>query len=96
VANAYTPNQPVRVSVAFTVNGTPADPTTVTLQVKDPTKTMTSYTYALAQVVKDSVGNYHYDVTPTVSGTWFYGWTSTGTAAADAEAFFTVLPSVVT
>ena len=95
MANAYSPNQPVRMSVAFTVLGSLTDPTTVALTVKDPNGTKTTYTYAASQVLKDSIGSYHFDVTPTISGSWFYGWQSTGTAAADSEAFFTVLPSVV-
>jgi len=95
VANAYSPNQPVRMSVAFTVTGTATDPSTIALTVKDPNGTKTTYTYAGSQVVKDSIGNYHFDLTPTTAGSWFYGWQSTGTAASDAEAFFTVLPSVV-
>jgi len=95
MSNAYNPGQPVRISVAFTVAGAATDPTTISLTVKDPAGVKTTYTYAGATVAKDGVGAYHVDVTPAVSGIWYYGWTSTGIAAADSEGSFTVLPSVV-
>lgn len=95
MANAYDPNQPVRMSIALTVGGTATDPTTLSLAVKDPLGVKTSYTYAGAQLIKDSVGNYHYDLTPVTPGDWYYDFTSTGTAAADQGGFFKILPSPV-
>lgn len=68
----------VRISVAFTSGGTAVDPTTVTLMVQDPSGNAASYTYALAQVIKDTTGAYHKDITVDESGTWFYRWTGTG------------------
>lgn len=67
-------------------NGAPItlDPTTVTVKVTDPTPTTTDYTLGAAQVIKDSVGNYHYNLATTgasVLGYWVYTWITTGTPA---------------
>lgn len=90
MANYYGANTKVRLSVAFTAAGTPADPTAVVLVVTNPAGTPTTYTYALAQVVKDSTGNYHYDITVSTEGQWFYSWTGTGAVIAGTESYFYV------
>lgn len=72
------------VTNTFEVNGTATDPTTVTLVITDPAGTAATYTYALAEITKDSAGVYHKDVScaSTLSGTltWQYVWIGTGTA----------------
>lgn len=65
----------------FTVNGNPADPTTISLEVTDPTGTATTYTYALNQVTKTATGVYTKDLACPIAGTWTYEWTGTGTAS---------------
>ncbi len=60
----------------FRNQGTLTDPSTATLKVKDPTGTVTSY--SLAQLTKDGVGLYHYDVIPAVAGEYLWAWSSTG------------------
>lgn len=55
-----------------------ADPTAVTLEVLDPAGTLTSYTYAAAQVTKDSTGVYSYLLTLDASGAWYYRYKGTG------------------
>ena len=82
-------------AVVSALLGTAGDPTTVTLKVKDPTGTVTTYTYAGAQVVKDSTGNYHYDLTPAIAGKWYYEWVGTGAVPAQSESYFVVVPSQV-
>lgn len=78
----------VRISATFTVSGAATDPTTVTLKVRSPAGTVSTYTYGAGQVTKDSVGNYHKDVDASTSGRWLYRWEGTGTAqAADESAF---------
>jgi hypothetical protein len=60
------------------------DPSTVTVKVTDPTPTTTDYTLGAGQVVKDSVGNYHYNLATTGAsalGYWVYTWITTGTPA---------------
>lgn len=71
--------------------GTAADPTAVTLVVKDPTGTKTTY----SSTTKDSTGNYHQDLTPAIAGTWYYAWQGTGTVVVQAEGFFVVVPTTV-
>ena len=76
-------------------NGVPivSDPTTVVVEVTDPAGTTVSYTLGAGQVVKDSVGNYHYDlatagVTDAQLGYWIYTWQTTGTPQhADTNVF---------
>lgn len=71
--------------------GVATDPTTVTLKVKDPTTTITTY----SSPAKDSTGNYHQDITPTIAGIWWYEWIGTGTVVAQGESYFTIIPSQV-
>lgn len=78
----------VRFSVLFksTVSPIgPIDPTDVILRVRDPAGTVTAYDYLSAQVVKDSVGAYHCDVTCALAGSYFGRWEGSGTAVAVAE-----------
>lgn len=79
----------VRVSAAFTdASGAAVDPTTVTLQVKTPAGTVTSYVDP--DVVHDGVGLYHYDIDGSTVGNWEYRWSSTGTGQAAEESSFTI------
>lgn len=93
--SAYDNGATVRMSVAFTVSGTATDPTTVSLTVRDPSGTATTYTYAAAQITKDSTGNYHKDITFSTAGTWSYHWVGTGSVAAVDDGEFFINPSVV-
>lgn len=94
MSKAYFSHNTVRLSCAFTVNGVATDPTTVTLNVQDPAGVVTSYTYAGAQIAKDSVGNYHYDLNVVTQGAWLYEFIGTGTCIAASEGSFTVSLSV--
>lgn len=69
-------NTRVRLTTTFTtVQGNAlTDPTTVSLFVKDPSSTVTTYTLAAAQVIRDSIGVYHYDILIDVVGNWKYKW----------------------
>ena len=69
---------------------TAADPTAVTLAIKDPAGAKTA-----PSPVKDSVGNYHYDYTPTLPGQYGYAFAGTGAVVAQVEGTFFVTPSVV-
>lgn len=79
------PGQAVEFSCAFTVGGTATDPTTIALSVMNPTGTITTYTYALSQITKDSTGNYSKNVTLDTEGIWRWRWVGTGTVAAAQE-----------
>lgn len=69
----------------FSVNGTPTDPTTVSLIITDPTTASTTYTFAAAQITRTGTGVYTKDIPCTIAGTWTYEWVGT-TAASDAIA----------
>lgn len=75
----------------ITVAGVPTDPTTLSLTVTDPTGSATVYIYGTdAELVKDSVGNYHADLLPTLAGRWAYLWGGTGAATFGEEGAFYV------
>lgn len=67
-----------------------ADPDTVTLRVENPAGTVTSYTYAAEDLVKDGVGIYYYDLDLDTPGQWFYRFEGTGDCQAAAQGGFTV------
>jgi hypothetical protein len=56
------------------------DPTTVKLEVSKRSG-VTTYTYPV-NIVRDSLGTYHVDVSADESGTILYVWKSTGTGQA--------------
>lgn len=91
--SVYQINDLVRLTGAFfDIAGDAVDPSTVTLHVTPPSGVTVAYTYALAEITKDTVGNYHKDVTITASGQWFYSWSSTGPGAAAEHGEFMVSP----
>lgn len=63
----------------FEVNGTPTDPSSVTLTVTSPSNVVTTPT-----PTHSGTGTYTTDVTCNEDGTWQYLWESTGTGT-DAE-----------
>jgi hypothetical protein len=70
------------LNVTFSVDGTPTDPTTVTLTIRKPDGSTTDYTGG--QLVHDSAGVYHVAVDCDQPGDWTYRFVGTG-AAADVE-----------
>lgn len=90
--NHYDAGDLVRVSGAFKDSaGTAIDPSVVKFKFKRPdTGAVTTYTYGTdSQLVKDSVGNYHVDVSADAAGAWRYRFYSTGTGqAAEQGQFF--------
>lgn len=93
IPNVYDIGDSVRLSVTFTVGTTPTDPTTITAKVRNAAGTVTTYTYAAAQITKDSTGVYHLDITVNLSGTWVYRFEGTGTCIAAIEQILYVEPS---
>lgn len=65
----------------FTVEGTPTDPSAVSLTITDPTQASTTYTYAAAQITKTGTGVYTKDIPCTIAGTWTYEWVGTVSAS---------------
>lgn len=77
------PNTLVQITNAFTVNGVPTDPTTVSVIVTDPAGNSTSYTYDPGTITRTGEGDYALNVacSPAVTGSyglWNFVWTGTG------------------
>jgi hypothetical protein len=86
-----------QVAGFLNVNGALADPTVVTLKVRDPVGAETTYVYSASAIVRDSVGKYHFDLGPLVlAGIWHYRWIGAGAVVAAAENRFAVKPSAFT
>lgn len=90
--NQYEIDNQVTVSALFKVSGTPTDPTAVTLTVKKPDGTKTTYNYP-ADITKTGTGAYKKDITIDQVGNWNYKWKGTGTVVAASELYFTVMPT---
>ena len=84
--NSYHVDDIVRLSARFELSNTLTDPVTVTLKITPPS----SVASWLSPVIKDSVGLYHYDYTPTVPGTYKYRFYGAGTVEANAALSFKV------
>lgn len=69
----------IQLKSTFTVSGTKTDPTTVQLEVKDPSNNTDTYTYAGSTITKNSTGVYSKTITFDEAGWWTYEWTGTGT-----------------
>jgi uncharacterized protein YfaS (alpha-2-macroglobulin family) len=79
----------IRISAIWRNDASVAvDPSTITLKIFGPSGQITQYTYAEGYVVKDSVGNFHYDFLPTERGNYTYRWEGTGNAIAAGQSSF--------
>src|SRR5262245_59455198 len=68
-----------------------ADPGTVSLRYIKPDGTLVTLEYPTdTDLVRDSLGVYHVDVTVDMAGDWAYNWTSTGAVTSSESAKFTV------
>jgi hypothetical protein len=83
--NEYYIGQTIRITGTFSVAGTPTDPDTVTLTVKNPAGDETEYTYAAAQVAKSSTGVYYANVQLNKAGRWVYQWEGSGAVPASTQ-----------
>jgi len=82
MANTYDKGDLVRLTGTFTdPNGALADPTAVTLRLRNPLAVATT-----PATVKDATGVYHYDLTLDTVGEWFYRWEGTGAVTTAEEA----------
>lgn len=79
-----------RVSVIIKdVAGALADPTTLTFKLKPPTGGISSHT---GDVVKESTGKYHYDVSLSEAGYYKFRWEALGENQGVVEGGFNVGP----
>jgi hypothetical protein len=91
MANVYAKDNLVRISTVFTLAGVATDPSIVKAFYKDPNNTVTTLTYGTdTALVKDSVGNYHVDISVAVAGNWWYRFEGTGDCVAANEGEFVV------
>lgn len=89
MAKNYLEGQMIRCSVVYKDNATGAyvDPTTVTFRELDPSNNVISHVYGVdVNVIRDSLGHYHYDLLLDEDGTWHYRWECGGTYVGAAEA----------
>ncbi len=82
-----------KAQVTFTLNGSAADPTTVTLTVTDPAGTATAYTYADAQITRSGAGVFYRNCSLTSAGSWHFRMVGTGAVAAVADGSLFVKPA---
>jgi hypothetical protein len=95
VPNEYHLGQAVKFKGDFKNEaGALADPGTITLRVRNPEGTITTYTYAAAEITKDAVGQYSKVVALDKEGTWKYRFEGTGAVQAADEDECLVLESV--
>jgi hypothetical protein len=89
----YDKGDTVRLEADFTSGGTPADPTDVTLQVKQPNGTIDSYTYLAAEITRVTTGSYYRDVEMTQTGQLYYHFAGSGALVTAEETYLIVRPS---
>lgn len=78
--NAYPVQSIAHLTVMFASStGAAADPTTVTLTVTQPDGAVQIHA---ADVVRDGVGAYHFDLAVTEAGEWRYRWQGAGALVA--------------
>jgi len=86
---SYDIGDAVRISASFTdIDGVAANPTVLKLVIRDPGGTETPYRAGEdAELVNDGPGEYHFDLTLTAEGPWYYRWRATGAVTAADEGF---------
>ncbi|HAF00399.1 MAG TPA: hypothetical protein DCG63_03805 [Methylophilaceae bacterium] len=72
------------------------DPSALRLKVRSPAGVVTVYVFgAAAEIVKDSVGNYHGNIVLSAAGTWTYRWEADTPNAGVGEGKVLVKKSIV-
>lgn len=86
-----------RVSALFkNASGTLVDPSTVSFKLLKPDGTVVTKVYLTdVELVRDSLGTFHIDVSVPDWGTWWYRWESTGQGQAAADGRLYVRNSAV-
>lgn len=96
MSTGYNQGTDVILSALFTADGDPADPTTVTFQVRYPDTTVVSYLYGTdPEVVKTGIGAYQCDVgIPPQTGEYRYDAVGTGLVESTLPGTFYVFQNV--
>lgn len=87
MAGPYDKGDTIRITCTFTNSaGTATDPTAVVARLQDPAGTETT-----PSTTKSATGVYYFDVTPALSGTYYYRFEGTGAlVAASPDGSFNV------
>ena len=95
--NPYLVGEVVRLDLALTdLSAVAVDPAALRLKVKAPDSTVTAYVYGVAaDLVKDSPGNYHFNLPLASAGAYFWRWETDAPNAGAAEGGLVVQPSRV-
>lgn len=86
--NTYTLGQQVTLTGRFFSDAAltaPADPTTITLALRDPSRVVTTLTFPTAGMAKTGTGVYTYAFQPTVAGMYEAVWTGTGAVVSASQ-----------
>lgn len=87
--NSYNIGTAVLVSGTFTVSSTNTDPTTVALEITDPSGN--TDTYSTTDLTNSAMGIYSKQITPDEAGYWKYRFVGTGTViAANSYKFYMI------
>ena len=97
MTNSYDVGAVVRSSIVFqTISGVVVDPGAVTFKEMPLGGVVSSFVNGTAtEVVKDSTGKYHIDVSVNVAGQHKFRWEGTGTNAAAAQETVLVRPDML-
>jgi len=88
----YYIGQTVTLRVVFTRARINVDPGVVLVKVREPDGTEIAHTYPTA-IVRDGVGQYHFDFTTTQAGPHVYRWEGQDSGDAVDEGRFHVMPT---
>jgi len=73
------------------------DPAAVNVTITTPAGVVTTKVYLVdIDLIRDSAGHYHVDISLTAAGVWTYRWFSTGVGQGAATCTFVVEPTVKT
>lgn len=89
-------NEIAILKITFTLSGVPADPTTVSCIVTDPTGNQVTHTFggaSPADITKTGTGLYQLNQACTTEGLWSYVWIGTGAVSDATAGTFTVVPT---
>ena len=76
------------------LSGVYADPSSIRLYILNPTGVETTQNWPGGNVVRDSLGHFHFVMTTSIAGIWFYKWQGMGAVAATSpDTQFTVIGS---
>jgi hypothetical protein len=86
--NSYLEGNIARITFEFRDNSDDSlvDPSTVSIIIEEPDGTQTTYVYGTdAELVRDGVGEFHFNLAGDQTGTYWYRIESTGTGQAATE-----------